>query len=308
LYIGKVNIITRFMRFSGHETFSCRANWLNKGVKLCMLSSTQTIDFTTSEAFLNLGVGKNMSMSIRFWLEAFGLIRADEGGESLQDRLDSEVTQLFYGDENDSVFDPYLEDPITIWYLHYKLVTTKYAGIYYFFFCHFLPKKATDAFTEDELLNSLRSYLRKNELSVPSDNTLMSDFAVFIDMYSVKKNVKHDLDEVASNILQPLEILIRPDINRIKNSTFLVNRSVTDRIPLELLAYLLSSELGKGASKSMDFLLEEYGRPFLFNRNSFHRKVEHLVDNYPTHFVLATSRRTGIAELQVLDLFKLVKE
>ena len=94
----------------------------------------------------------------------------------------------------------------------------------------------------------------------------------------------------------------------IKNSTFLVNRSVTERIPLELLAYLFSSELGKGASKSMDFLLEEYGRPFLFNRNSFHLKIEHLVDNYPNHFVLATSKRTGIAELQVLEMFKLVKE
>jgi hypothetical protein len=297
------------MRFSGHETFSCRANWLSKGVQLCMASLAQPIDFNSPNAPVELGVGKNMAISIRFWLEAFGVIRADEGGgESLQERLDSEVTQLFYGDENDSVFDRFLEDPITVWYLHYKLVTTKYAGLYYFFFCHFLPRKATDGFTEDELLNSLRSYLRKNELSVPSEKTLLNDFSVFIDMYSVKKNVKDDLDEVAANILQPLEILIRPEGSRIKNSTFLVNRSVTDRIPLELLAYLLSSELGKGASKSMDFLLEEYGRPFLFNRNSFHRKVEHLVDNYPTHFVLATSRRTGIAELQVLDMFKLVKE
>jgi hypothetical protein len=273
-----------------------------------MASLSQPIDFSSPKAPVELGVGKNMAMSIRFWLEAFGVIRADEGGESLQDRLDLEVTQLFYGDENDCVFDPFLEDPITVWYLHYRLVTTKYAGLYYFFFNHFLPRKATDGFTEDELMNSLKSYLRKNELSVPSDNTLMSDFSVFIDMYSVKNNIKDDMDEVASNILQSLEILIRPDSSRIKNSTFLVNRSITDRIPLELLAYLLSSELGKGASKSMDFLLEEYGRPFLFNRNSFHRKIEYLVDNYPNHFVLATSRRTGIAELQVLEVFKLVKE
>lgn len=53
---------TAAFSFSGHETFVLRSNWLKKAYDLLQ----QTPDlFFREEAFVRLGVGKNMAQSIR---------------------------------------------------------------------------------------------------------------------------------------------------------------------------------------------------------------------------------------------------
>ena len=50
--------------FGRHETFPLRYSWLTKGFQA--LISNQNI-FSSDEATVELGVGKNMVKSIRFW-------------------------------------------------------------------------------------------------------------------------------------------------------------------------------------------------------------------------------------------------
>ncbi len=57
--------------FSGHHTFPFRYAWLPKGVA-AVRSDRQA--FSRPDALVQLGVGKNMVASIRFWCEACGLI------------------------------------------------------------------------------------------------------------------------------------------------------------------------------------------------------------------------------------------
>ena len=126
------------MRFSGHETFSCRATWLKKGLDFILTDGEIAPSrFTQPEAATALGVGKNMVNSIRFWLYAFGLIKEFADGEL---HLDSTVEAFIVEWDNedaDKPLDLYLEDPLTLWLLHYKLVTTNYATIYNFFSIRF---------------------------------------------------------------------------------------------------------------------------------------------------------------------------
>ena len=301
LYIASLKTLD-FMRFSGHETFSCRTNWLNKGVGFCFGGAKQLSEFSSPQAPLSLGVGKNMAISIRYWLEAFGIILPDSEGDELNDRLNVQIIQLFYGVGDDDVFDPYLEDPFTLWFLHYKLVSTKFAGIYHFFYFNFFPRKASDFFTEEEFLNSLKSYLKKEGHSVPSDKTLNSDFGVFIDMYAARNSTKEELDDVGINILQSLGIISRTANSRGKNGQYFVNKTINESIPDNLLAFIIQEffETKKIRGRSVDLLLEEIGRPFLFYKENFHNRIQKLAELYPDHFSFSVSRNTGIAELEIV--------
>jgi len=289
------------MKFSGHETFSCRATWLKKGLDF-ILSRGGEIDpsvFTRPDAATRLGVGRNMVNSIRYWVNAFGLIDERKGGELL---VDSTVYGFIYQrDEDDEVFDLFLEDPLTLWLLHYKLVTTNFATIYNFFFLHFIPRKSNDSFTEQEFLLALKSYIRSSGVPLPSVKTLESDFKVLLDMYALKSHKASEIDDTALNILQPLEILTRQKLNKEKLVFYSVNRSSLDEVPIELIGILILEkyEKLKVKSRSAELLLEELGRPFCYSREPFYEVLNKLEGEYSEVFTFSRARNTGINEFQL---------
>ena len=86
--------------FSGHESFQCRHLWLKKGYDFVNKKKS----FHNDDAVVELGVGKNMVSSIRFWMKAFNLLTA----------LD-ELTDFAHRLLSDDGYDPYLEDEGTLW-------------------------------------------------------------------------------------------------------------------------------------------------------------------------------------------------
>ena len=70
----KLQIDTRTLSFSGHETFQCRAYWPKKGYDFIEKKNS----FNDKEALLHLGVGKNMVSSIAYWLKSFGIIEDND--------------------------------------------------------------------------------------------------------------------------------------------------------------------------------------------------------------------------------------
>jgi hypothetical protein len=52
------------LRFSGHETFIARTFWPKKGYDFIK----QGGKFSSEDAVVELGVGKNMVLSINFWM------------------------------------------------------------------------------------------------------------------------------------------------------------------------------------------------------------------------------------------------
>ena len=63
------------LRFSGHDTFHCKEQWLLKGLQLIENQGVkQEKPFEIQYAIPLLGVGKNMVRSIQHWLKAFNLI------------------------------------------------------------------------------------------------------------------------------------------------------------------------------------------------------------------------------------------
>jgi hypothetical protein len=62
------------LKFSGHESFQCRNLWLKKGYDFLTQPEDKRKNFNDDLAVIDLGVGKNMVSSIRFWMKAFGII------------------------------------------------------------------------------------------------------------------------------------------------------------------------------------------------------------------------------------------
>ena len=73
--------------FSGHESFPCKTLWLKKGYDFVV----QGKNFNNPDAVIDLGVGKNMVASIRYWLRVFGICEGDEPtplGDNLFNKAD----------------------------------------------------------------------------------------------------------------------------------------------------------------------------------------------------------------------------
>ena len=51
------------IRFSGHQTFALRYGWLEKGYEFTLRGKR----FSHESAIVDLGVGKNMVDSIKYW-------------------------------------------------------------------------------------------------------------------------------------------------------------------------------------------------------------------------------------------------
>lgn len=87
-------------RISGHESFPCRYTWLPKAAHT--LVDNQKIFAEEDRAMVDLGVGKNMTCSIRFWMQAAGV--ASPAARGAGDALTEFGTALL----GKRGFDPFL--------------------------------------------------------------------------------------------------------------------------------------------------------------------------------------------------------
>jgi len=100
---------TAALTFSGHETFVLRSNWLKKAYDLLHERSDL---FALEDAFVRLGVGKNMAQSIRFWGRVCNVFERQENGEGF--RATASGRALL----DDAGWDPFLVTPTSRWLLH----------------------------------------------------------------------------------------------------------------------------------------------------------------------------------------------
>lgn len=175
--------------FSGHESFPCRTLWLKKGYDFLVAGNS----FNAPEAVVTLGVGKNMVSAIRFWLKSFGISKNDE--------VSSLGNYLF---DNEYGKDKYLEDLATLWILHYKLVSSGEAVLYWMLFCGLQRERSQ--FTREQAMSYVR--LKMAELgkqAMFNENTVKKDIAVFLQNYLLPK--RPQTNEDFSSLLIDLDLI-----------------------------------------------------------------------------------------------------
>lgn len=105
--------------FSGHETFPLRQLWLSKIAQYIKKAHTQGKKpaFKGDEAMIELGVGKNMVASMRYWAEASGMIAPY--GLAL-----TELGKLIFGFGKRKGLDEDCASMTTQWLVHWRLAAT----------------------------------------------------------------------------------------------------------------------------------------------------------------------------------------
>ena len=130
--------------FSGHETFPFRYPWLKKGFDAVREDAGV---FQRDDAITTLGVGKNMVRSIRHWCLAAGVLEENRDG-----RVRPAATDLGNCSSADDGLDPYLEDPATLWLLHWQIAGNRARATTWFWtFSHFHEPE----FTREALTSAL---------------------------------------------------------------------------------------------------------------------------------------------------------
>jgi hypothetical protein len=103
------------MRSSGHGAFPCRHAWLPRAYRALALKDDALAD--DEEAMVALGLGKNMIIALRFWIDVMRIAEPSDGRHFVLTPFARAVLEPEHG------FDPYLEDIRTLWLLHWNLAS-----------------------------------------------------------------------------------------------------------------------------------------------------------------------------------------
>ena len=274
----EVSVIKKKFAFSGHESFQCRQLWLKKGYDFVRSSRS----FSDADAVVELGVGKNMVSSIRYWLRAFNVTDANDQPTEFGIRL-----------LDNKGWDPFLEDEGSLWLLHYQLVKSNLASTYNLIFNHFRREKIV--FDKEAYVN----YLRRQRELIPglnfNEKTVRDDFTVFVKMYRNDPKSK-DVEDSFSGILSDLKLVSA--VGAESDERFAIENLERDNLPAPIFLFAILDNESYGNSISLNSLEQDCNSPgaiFAINRAGIMNKLAEITGS--TEGTTFTDH-AGIKELQ----------
>ncbi len=161
------------MKYRGHETFSIRKNWLAKGIEAVQKNPGIFTDKTFAP-MEELGIGRNMVVSLRYWMKAVGLTKEEKGKESKKTETSfTPLGKIIYE------HDKFVEEAGTLWLLQNELAANREnATSWYFFFNEF---NLTE-FTKDDFVTELLKFDKGNGGSTAL-SSFDSDFECIVNTY-----------------------------------------------------------------------------------------------------------------------------
>lgn len=251
------------MAYGRHQSFYIKNNWINKGIKAIQFNP---IIFSNVENYKVLGIGKNMFMSLKYWLQSLNVVDrnfelTDFGGFIMKNDLGC-------------------NNKLTLNLLHYFLVFGKpingveISDTFYFVF-NLFPLKS---FSKEDLLDSLVNYDHSSNRNT-SIKTLSRDIDCLIQTYT--KFEKSHPEDLNYSVLSKLHL-------------FKKQKELITRVPLsfELIAkeamyYVLlrMRDDSKNSNLTVDSIENDemsWGRIFHLTRIDVINLVEEMIaDGYP---------------------------
>ncbi|MCY4641129.1 MAG: DUF4007 family protein [Gammaproteobacteria bacterium] len=271
--------------FGRHETFALRYSWLSKGFQ-----AVQNYPgvFDSENSTVELGVGKNMVTSIRYWLKAFQLIEKSSNTPTL---LGKKLFDPKHG------YDPYLEDEGTLWLLHWLLATNaEQATTFYWFFNQFHKSE----FAAAELLTGLTSFVEVGLKIKVSPTTLKNDLAVLTRMYvQSKNNGRAPLEDALDSPLSLLGLLTHSPNGR----TYQSPAKARTYLPTGIFSFAVAQLMQARGMTSLPLEKLMYSRDQFVSPGTIFRlteadliaKLEHMTEYMPNQFTI--NETAGIHQL-----------
>ena len=277
--------------FGRNETFNLRYSWLNKGLKEF---KENTNIFVSDAAPLVLGVGKNMVNSIKYWLGAYQII----------DFSTDTAVQTDFGELIDK-YDPYLENPATLWLLHWKLCTNPdNATFYYWFFNYFKKTK----FTKIELINEVVEWLDDKGCKKISPSTIDRDTLLLLKTFSNSSEETKNFEESLENPFYALNLLSKNtdgSYSTIYEPRESINIQVLGMCLIEIFESTEVNDLLNQSAKRLQMPIGEFlyevpsiTKIFRINETYFYQLLEELKSEYPNVFSFTDTAGQKIIELK----------
>lgn len=261
--------------FSGHDSFQCKDLWLKKGYDF--VSDNKM--FSDTSSVVDLGVGRNMVSSIRYWLKSFGITNEDGQSTEFADKL-------FHNDG----YDPYIENFGTLWLLHYKIVTLKIATIYNLFFTEF--HKEYKEFNQEQLMKFIKRKCSEVQF-LYNENTLRTDIGVLFKNYLKPENGDKSIDEFSS-LLIDLDLL---EIATRENKTYTFKYQDSKRIDTEIALFIILDYFDN--RKTIDFFeLVDLFFLLCVDPDDLIDILDAIMKIYPA---IVYSNDAGIKQVQIID-------
>lgn len=182
-------------QFAGHETFPIRMLWLKKSYDALVVGGGRQA-FTSADAIVRFGVGKNMAQAMRYWVLASGFAEDIDG-----EIQPSALGRLLFDDQGG--LDPYLECPATIWLLHLALAgSPEMTTTWYWAFNHY----GHLTFDRDVLARALLAVSADRDWKRVAPVTVKRDVDCFIRSY-VARSRGHGGEDAIEPVLVELGLI-----------------------------------------------------------------------------------------------------
>jgi len=269
-------------RFSGHQTFAFRYGWLEKGYRF--LSENKW--FTDEDAIVELGVGKNMVDSIKYWCEMTDIV------------ADGKLTDFAHNLLSNDGWDPFLENDASLWLLHWKLCTNREflsAGGTMFSYLH------KPEFSKREVAELLVRIIEQGSKKPPSDSVLLRDIDCYIRVYAGSRRFekKKAVEESFDCPLQELGLIYH--MSDAEMYRFAIGPKSS--LPPEIIGYAVCDYFSHGkrdSARVQEVLYHEFspGQVFMLDENSLVEAINILNNdpNWGKYFKFTES--AGIARVE----------
>jgi hypothetical protein len=188
--------------FARHESFYPRVGWLWKAVKH---SQRMPEIFLRDDATVELGVGKNMVRAIRYWGLATRVLEeyTDPGQPRRALARPTAFGRLLLGAEG---WDPYLEDPRSVWLLHWALIRPPTAATAW---QRVLGHWSRTDFAENEAVSWLREQVSR-EPGWPNiaEHSIRRDIQCILQMYGPPRS-HGKADDIVESPFRDITLLSR---------------------------------------------------------------------------------------------------
>jgi hypothetical protein len=293
------------LKFSGHETFIVRSFWPQKGYDFVINGG----NFSSEDAVIKLGVGKNMVSSINFWMKALGLI--DEGKNK-----PTEIANFIFSENG---VDPFLEDIGSIWLLHYLLVSSNYSSIYYLVFNEL--RKERSVFNKGQLLSFIKRRYSETEDNSYNKNTVEKDISVFLRLYNRVdyRSISKDFEDEISSLMIELNLInssieeeIKEGSNKREKIEWYYLHGVTrENLPPEIVLFTILDNFQNSNNISLKRLEIEPNSPgmiFLLSRDALYGVLKEIEKLYPGIVLSETAGNTILVLPEAIDKWKVLKK
>lgn len=259
--------------FSGHGTFPFRYAWLKKA---CDQVKADPRVFGREDAMVIFGAGKNMVGSIRHWALVCGVIEEDPAVANNRGRH-LRVTELGEKLFADDGWDPYLEDPATLWFLHWQITKDPEKATTWYWVFNQLNQSEFD---RRELVAELLRLADQHGWARVAQSSVKRDVDCFVRTYAPMRATKRSVPEDGLDCPLVELGLLNPGAN---SQSFGLRRNDPSHLSATIFTYALIEYIQNRDTQANTVSLEEIlfapgspGRVFTLTEDAVMRRLDDL--------------------------------